>query len=212
MTEKKSEMVREQPLRDDDSLPFSKHRQGSYTYGDYVTWPDDYRYEIIDGTAYAMTPAPMRVHQDILLSIATEFSNYLKGKTCKAYIAPFDVRIPKDRVSDNDTKTVVQPDLSVICDPNKLDDKGCNGSPDLVVEVISPSSLKRDIAEKRALYERVGVREYWVVYPNEQVVLVYYSDEDGTYNKFETYGIEDKIKVSIFDDFTVPLKTVFSTE
>jgi Uma2 family endonuclease len=144
-----------------------------HTYADYCSWPDDVRYELIDGVAYAMGPAPVRRHQGILLELARQVANVLEGSPCRPYIAPFDVRLPKAGEIDDDVNTVVQPDLVVICDRAKLDDKGCRGAPDWVVEVLSPSTAGHDQILKRALYQRVGVREYWLVHPVDRLVTIY---------------------------------------
>ncbi len=144
-----------------------------HTYADYCSWPDDARYELIDGVAYAMGPAPVRRHQGILGEIFRQVANALEGSPCRPYIAPFDVRLPKADEIDNDVDTVVQPDLVVICDRTKLDDKGCRGAPDWVVEVLSPSTAGHDQILKRALYQRVGVREYWLVHPVDRIVTMY---------------------------------------
>ncbi len=144
-----------------------------HTYADYCSWPDDVRYELIDGVAYAMGPAPVRRHQGILLELARQVANILEGSSCRPYIAPFDVRLPKKDEIDDDVDTVVQPDLVVICDRAKLDDKGCRGAPDWVVEVLSPSTAGHDQIVKRALYQRVGVREYWLVHPVDRIVMIY---------------------------------------
>lgn len=144
-----------------------------HTYADYCSWPDDVRYELIDGVAYAMGPAPLRVHQKVLGEIFHQVRSALEGKPCEVYIAPFDVRLPKAEEIDNDVDTVVQPDLVVICDRAKLDDKGCRGAPDWVVEVLSPSTAGHDQILKRALYQRVGVREYWLVHPVDRIVTIY---------------------------------------
>lgn len=155
-----------------------------HTYADYCSWPDDVRYELIDGVAYAMGPAPVRRHQGILLELARQVANILEGSPCRPYIAPFDVRLPKTDEIDNEVDTVVQPDLVVICDRAKLDDKGCRGAPDWVVEVLSPSTAGHDQILKRALYQRVGVREYWLVHPVDRIVTIY------TLN-FGSYGVPD---------------------
>lgn len=144
-----------------------------HTYADYCSWPDDGRYELIDGVAYAMGPAPVRRHQGILGEIFRQVANILEGSSCRPYIAPFDVRLPKKDEIDDDVDTVVQPDLVVICDRSKLDDKGCRGAPDWVVEVLSPSTAGHDQILKRALYQRVGVREYWLVHPVDRIVIIY---------------------------------------
>ena len=123
------------------------------------------RWELIDGAAYAMSPAPKTNHQRLSFFIALEIGKYLEGRSCEAFSAPFDVRLADD--------TVVQPDLSVICDKSKIDEKGCSGAPDLVVEILSDSTAYKDETEKRLLYERVGVREYWIINPGlPEVVLV----------------------------------------
>lgn len=155
-----------------------------HTYADYCSWPDDVRYELIDGVAYAMGPAPVRRHQGILLELARQVANILEGSPCRPYIAPFDVRLPKADEIDNEVDTVVQPDLVVICDRAKLDDKGCRGAPDWVVEVLSPSTAGHDQILKRALYQRVGVREYWLVHPVDRIVTIY------TLNS-GSYGVPD---------------------
>jgi Uma2 family endonuclease len=126
------------------------------------------------------------------------------------YSAPFDVRLPVGDEADDDITTVVQPDITVVCDKSKLDDKGCKGSPDLVVEIISPSSLKQDLQTKLVLYERFGVREYWVVYPLEQSVVVYLLQEDAKYQISEAYAKDELVPVSIFRDLTIDLTNIFT--
>ncbi|PYI53047.1 Uma2 family endonuclease [Paenibacillus flagellatus] len=189
------------------SMPSDRSR---YTYADYLKWGEGERVELIEGYAYAMTPAPSRAHQEVLLALASEFSNFLRGKRCRAYIAPFDVRLPRGTETDEETLTVVQPDLSVVCDPGKLDDRGCKGAPDLIVEVVSPGSLKLDTTVKRKRYEQAGVREYWVVYPNEKAVLTYFLEESGRFDEGESYGKEDTIAVRVLDGLSIPLERVFA--
>jgi Uma2 family endonuclease len=125
-------------------------------------------------------------------------------------MAPFDVRLPKGNEKDDDIRTVVQPDLTVVCDRGKLDDKGCKGSPDLVVEIVSPSSFRHDVLTKLRLYEKAGVREYWIVYPGEKAVVVYKLNASGKYGEIEPYAAEDTLKVGIFDDLDIHLETVFA--
>lgn len=189
------------------SLPLERNK---YNYGAYLQWPEGERVEIIDGRVYAMSPAPARIHQEVLLRIGTEFSMFLRGKSCKAYIAPFDVRLPKGNESDEETDTVVQPDLSVICDPSKLDDRGARGAPDLIIEVISPGSLKYDLTVKKRLYERVGVKEYWMVYPLERIIMIYKLDEAaGHYDDGEAYDKKAMAPVGIFPELELDLSQVF---
>ncbi len=129
-----------------------------YTYGEYLNWNDENRYELIDGRVHLMSPAPFRQHQKVLGELFRQFSIYLFDKDCEIYVAPFDVRLPEGDEKDEDIRTVVQPDIVVVCDIDKLDEKGCKGAPDLVVEVLSPASFGRDRKDKRDLYERHGVR------------------------------------------------------
>lgn len=188
------------------SMPLERK---NFTYKDYLQWPYDVRCEIIDGVVYNMTPAPSRIHQELLLAIATRFSNYLENKSCKVYPAPFDVRLPKGSEKEQDIDTVVEPDIVVVCDPSKLDDRGCKGAPDLIVEILSPSTSRKDVKTKFTLYERSGVKEYWIVYPSEQIVHVYKLDDNGKYANSEVYTKEDDVKVGIFEDLTIRLQEVF---
>jgi len=181
-----------------------------YTYQDYLTWPESERWELLNGRAYNMTPAPSRRHQEISGQLLTLFNNYLKGKTCRVYAAPFDVRLPQLQESDEQTSTVVQPDLVIVCDKSKLDHRGCKGSPDLVVEITSPSTFQKDLKEKFILYERVGVLEYWIVYPEENTLSVFHLTQEGKYSRPEVYTEQDSIKVGIFEDLTIELSEVFA--
>jgi len=155
---------------------------GRHTYGEYCGWPEDQRYELIDGLAFAMAPAPTRQHQRLSFELAREVANALEGSGCEVNVAPFDVRLPEGDEADDDIDTVVQPDISVVCDPSKLDDKGCRGAPDWVIEVLSPGSAGHDQVRKLALYERHGVTEYWLVHPVDRVVIIYRL-EDGAYGR-----------------------------
>ena len=153
-----------------------KRDAARHTYGEYRRWPEEARYELIDGVAYAMAPAPSRRHQEVLLELARQVANALEGHPCRPFIAPFDVRLPRAGEADAEIDTVVQPDLSVVCDPAKLDDLGCRGAPDWIVEVLSPTTASHDHILKRAVYERAGVREYWLVHPVDRIVTVYRLD------------------------------------
>ncbi|MCX7841862.1 MAG: Uma2 family endonuclease [Clostridia bacterium] len=179
-----------------------------YTYSDYIKWPDDQQWEIIEGTAYNMSPAPSRTHQKVTIAILNEFYNYLKGKPCEVYSAPFDVRLPTGNEEDDDIETVVQPDIAVICDKSKLDERGCKGSPDLIVEVVSPSTASVDYIKKLNLYEKHKVREYWIVHPVDKIVMVY-SLLDNKYGRPENFSMEDKVKVKVLGDLIVDLKGIF---
>ncbi len=180
-----------------------------YTYADYLTWLDDKRRELINGFIKMMTPAPRRIHQEISSCLHRDISNYLRKKECKVYHAPFDVRlIDKDKTSDKEIINVVQPDISVICDLSKLDDRGCLGAPDLIIEILSPASSKRDLSEKYELYQNFGVKEYWVVFPSEKVIQQFILLN----KKYELKGsfVEgDVISPNIFPDLKINLDEIF---
>ena len=183
-----------------------------YTYADYLSWMDEQRRELIHGVAYKLMSAPSRLHAQIsseLLAIFKWFVKKRKGK-CKVYHAPFDVRLPKNGETANEQiDTVVQPDICVICDESKLDDAGCIGAPDLIVEVQSPSTAKHDLREKFDLYEQSGVKEYWIVYPNDKGLTVYILQETGKYDNGTTYELSGKVPVGIFEGLEIDLKELF---
>lgn len=174
----------------------------SHTYGDYLNWPDDVRYELIDGDAYLMSPAPDLPHQDVAGEIYFQTRQALQGKSCRAFIAPVDVRLPKAQEADDSIDTVVQPDVLVVCDGNKLDKRGVRGAPDWVVEVLSPSTAGHDQIKKRQLYERHGVREYWLVHPVDQVLTIY-SLADGEFGKPQLYQLEGETQVGILPEIVI---------
>lgn len=189
-----------------------KKLEEKYTYGDYSYWPDSERWELIHGKAYCMSPAPLRRHQDISVKFVYQIYDYLKNKPCNIYSAPFDVRLPEADESDEDIETVVQPDIVVVCDEAKLDERGCRGAPDLIIEITSPSTVSKDIKEKFYLYEQHGVKEYWIVYPAEKNVLVYKLASDGQYGRPEVYVDDEKIKVGILKGLTIDLIHIFGKE
>ncbi len=180
-----------------------------YTYADYKKWEDGERWELIYGEAYNMSPAPTRTHQIISGNLFFLIKGYLEDKKCQVYAAPLDV-IFVDRANkyEEDIETVVQPDIVVICDENKLDDAGCKGSPDIVIEILSLSTYKRDKFEKFYLYEKYGVKEYWIVYPGEKIVEIY-KLTDGRYGEPDVYGIGDNITVGLFPDLNIDCNDVF---
>ena len=130
-----------------------------------------------------MAPAPSRLHQEFAVELTRQIANQLRGQACRVYVAPFDVRLPRGEESDDQVDTVVQPDLAVICDPARLDDRGCRGAPDWIIEILSPSSAAHDQIRKRALYERHGVREYWILHPLDRVLTIYRLGADGAYGR-----------------------------
>jgi len=162
-----------------------------YTYADYLKWPEDERWEIIDGIPYNMSPAPSWRHQAISMALSVKFYNYLQDKPCEVFAAPFDVRIPEEGESDDEASTVVQPDIIVVCDKTKLDSRGCKRAPDLVVEILSPYTAQKDITKKFERYERARIREYWVIRPEEMTVMVFELGEDNKYGRPDIYSKED---------------------
>ncbi len=154
-------------------MDLAKRDDRRYTYADYLTWNDDQRWELIDGVAYAMSPAPSYRHQDLAGPIYAQLLSALEGTGCRPYIAPFDVRLPGVDEADDAITDVVQPDIAVACDLAKLDRQGLRGAPTVVIEVLSPSTAGHDHIRKRRLYERAGVREFWLVHPTDLVVFIY---------------------------------------
>lgn len=169
-----------------------------HTYGDYLTWPDDVGYELVDGVAYLMSPAPNREHQEVVGEIFRQAANALQGNSCRAYIAPFDVRLPKSNEADDRVDTVVQPDVLVVCDQSKLDQRGMRGAPDWVVEVLSPGTAGHDQTLKLAAYERAGVPEVWFVHPTDRVVTVYLmaNGREGRYGRPAIHEMKGELAVS----------------
>jgi Uma2 family endonuclease len=171
----------------------SKPGENGFNYGDYLLWPEEERWELIDGVPYNMTPAPSRRHQEILAALTASFYRFLEEQECRVYMAPFDVRLPEGKEREDKIRTVVQPDLVVVCDPGKLDDKGCIGAPDLVLEITSPSTARKDLKEKLALYERQGVREYWIVHPTDETVMVFRLNARSRYERPDISIVLEKI-------------------
>jgi len=190
-------------------MPLPKPEQ-KYSYADYLTWNENERWELLDGVPY-MQAAPSRIHQEISMELSTQFHTYLKGKTCRVFAAPFCVRLDV-QTNDNDVKNVVEPDITIVCDRSKLDERGCKGSPNMIIEILSPTSGKNDKLIKFNKYEKAGVKEYWVVEPDQKLISVFILQANGSYGRPEIYSDEDKIKVSIFPDLEIDLKPVFDTD
>ncbi|MEA1911278.1 MAG: Uma2 family endonuclease, partial [Spirochaetota bacterium] len=180
-----------------------------FTYKDYLSWTDDKeRWELIDGEAFDMSPAPTRGHQGISGFLFRSIGNYLDNNKCKVYAAPFDVRLPGGFKADSDVDTVVQPDISVFCDKTKLDDRGGNGSPDLIIEILSPSTASKDLKEKFFLYEKVGVKEYWIVDPSNKTLTAFILGEKGRYDRGVVYAGEDVLKTPLFEGLDIRMEEV----
>jgi Uma2 family endonuclease len=176
--------------------------QPHYTYADYRQWPEEQRWELIDGVIHAMT-APLRVHQEIVTELGRQIGNFLQGKACKLYVAPFDVRLPHKDEADDSIDTIVQPDLSVICDSSKLDKLGCRGAPDWIIEVLSPSTALKDMNSKRSLYEQHGVKEYWIIHPEDRWIMVYLLNSQAQYGQSGVFGMDEPTSVQRFPDLQI---------
>ncbi len=198
MEDKVTDTVRE------PSMPYD----GQYTYADYLKFEYEHMVELIRGKIYKMTPAPSSFHQVISSEMLTYFLGHFKGKPCKVFHAPFDVVLPVKNQQKNTATTVVQPDICIICDVSKIDAAGCTGAPDLVVEILSPSTSKKDLNDKYSIYEESGVSEYWIVMPKEHLVEVFYLD-NGKYNRTKTYTSDEMIKPILFPSLEIDLKEVF---
>jgi len=184
---------------------YARKEDQRYTYSDYLEWDDDQRWELIDGVPFLMS-APSWRHQRISSNLHGELYIILKGKPCEVYAAPFDVRL-NAYTFDN---TVVQPDILVICDRGKLDDAGCKGAPDFVIEILSPSTSSRDRHLKFSLYRSVGVREYWVVEPETKIVSAHILSNEDYITRI--YGETDKAPISILENCFIDLADVFPKE
>jgi len=175
-----------------------------YTYADYEKWDDGMRYELIDGVVYMMSPSPTWYHQGIIGELYFQLANFLQGKPCRVFLSPLDVRMNADGADD----TVVQPDLLIICDRSKLDDKNCKGVPDMAIEVVSPSSSRLDRLLKYQKYQAYGVREYWIVDPEDKIVHACVL-ENGKY-VVSAYCEDDSAPVGILDGCVIDLGKVFA--
>lgn len=177
-------------------------KEKHYTYADYLTWPEDARYELIDGEAFLMAPAPLVEHQEVAGEVFRQLANQLDGKPCRPYIAPVDVRLPRTDEADAAIDTVVQPDVLVVCDPGKVDRRGVRGAPDWLLEVLSPSTAAHDQIAKRRTYERAGVREYWLVHPGDRTLTVYVL-ENGQYGRPEIYELKDETPIGVLPGVSI---------
>jgi Uma2 family endonuclease len=192
------------------SLPQSKSGDAPVTYGEYLNWPEDGRWEIIDGVLYDMSPAPSTKHQRVSRDLFVQIHSFLSEKPeCEAFFAPFDVRLPEKDEADEAIINVVQPDIVVICDLSKIDDKGCRGAPDWIIEVLSPFTASKDHIAKRLLYERMGVREYWLAHPLDEMITIFILGADGKFRPSVFTEGKGQIKISALPDLTVDLDAVF---
>ncbi|MBU1105097.1 MAG: Uma2 family endonuclease [Candidatus Riflebacteria bacterium] len=185
-----------------------KKKKQRYSYADYLSWDDDKRYEIIDGEVFDMN-SPGFTHQKISLELATQLAIFFDGKPCEVICAPFDVILAKNVKNDDQIFTVVQPDIMVVCDPKKIEERGVIGAPDLVIEIVSPSTASQDNIRKRALYEEAGVKEFWLVHPTDRLIRVYTLGKDGLFGREDLYDDSAQIEIAQFAGLSVDCRRVF---
>lgn len=183
---------------------------GTYTYADYLKWTIEERLELIKGKIFRMSPAPNLIHQKISQQINMALLNFLSGHRCEVFAAPFDVRLTRKSKKDEEITTVVQPDLCIVCDPSKLDKRGCIGAPDIVVEILSPSNSRKELKDKYEVYEESGVKEYWIVSPQDHSFLVY-TLADGKYVPSRLMTEGDIVKSSVLEGFSLDLEELFGS-
>jgi Uma2 family endonuclease len=179
-----------------------------YTYADYLTWPENERWEIIDGIPY-MQAAPTWQHQAISIELSSQFNAFFKGKSYRVFASPFDVRLPEEHEKDEDTTFVVQPDIVVVYEKSGLRGTGYYGTPTLIIEITSPSTARNDKIWKFNKYEKAGVKEYWIVEPEEKIISVFTLQEDNRYGRPESYTEMNQIKLCAFPDLIIDLASVF---
>ena len=181
---------------------------GYYTYQDYLTWKFKERVELFKGVIAKMSPAPNRRHQEIFGHLFLAIGNFLSKKQCKAFAAPFDVRLP---VSNKKGKidTVVQPDICVVCNLNLLDEQGCNGAPDLVIEILSPGNSIREMKDKFELYEQSKISEYWIVDPQKETVIIYSLNGEHQYIGSRPHVLGDKLSSAVLNGLEIDVTSLF---
>ncbi|KEO72774.1 Uma2 family endonuclease [Anditalea andensis] len=186
--------------------PFTSY--GRYSYADYLTWDIEGMVELIKGKVFRQAAAPRLNHQKISFTISGKLYEFLKGKKCKGFSAPFDVRLPVHSKRNNEIFTVVQPDICVVCDSGNLDEAGCIGAPDLVMEILSPGNNKKELQNKYEVYEESGVKEYWIIHPEEQTLMIY-TLKDGKFIPSKLFTSGEVIASSCIEGFQLDLDEVF---
>lgn len=185
-------------------------QHSKYSYADYLHWEEEERWELIYGIPHSMSPAPSRQHQEVVGELFFQIKNHLKNKKHQVYVAPFDVRLANDFSDDHLIDTVVQPDISIFCDPSRLDEKGAVGAPDWIIEVLSPATRDKDLNTKLLLYQKFGVKEYWIVDIEKSNILTYTLDETGKYPQAIRYSHESiKLKSNVLKSFAIDMRQLF---
>ncbi len=183
---------------------------GVYTYADYIKWTIEERIELIKGKIFRMSPAPTSIHQKISQIINKQLLQFLSDKKCEVFTAPFDVRLPRWSNDNEAITTVVQPDLCVICDHKKIDKRGCLGAPDIVVEILSPSNNSKELKNKYEVYEEAGVKEYWIVSPQDHSFLVY-TLTNNKYVPSRLMAEGDIVTSTVLEGFSLDLQSLFDS-
>ena len=185
-------------------MPLAQKAKKRFTYADYIAWPNDERWELIDGEAYSMAPAPTTRHQNIVYNVSFILKSKLLNKSCRPFVVPTDVVF-----SEHD---VVQPDVFVVCDEKKITEANIQGSPDLIIEVLSPATALKDKREKKTLYEKYGVKEYTILDPVAQYVERFLLEEGGLYGKGEIFGPKETLPLVSLKEIEIPLWEIFEVE
>ena len=180
----------------------------TYTFADYLKWPFDERVELIKGKIFPMS-GPGTSHQRVSQRLSAKLYNFLENKSCEVFTAPFDIRWPRRSKEDKEILTVLQPDICVICDPSKIDEWGCIGDPDIVVEILSPGNNQKELKNKYEVYEEAGVLEYWIIHPEEKTFMKYSLNVDGKFQLSHLLTLGDEITSPILPDFTLSLDEFF---
>lgn len=188
-------------------MPLPKLKKERFTYADYLNWPEQERWEIINGRAYNMSPAPSLRHQIISGELFAQIHKKLTDKDCRVLAAPLDVRFPYGMKEDDKIIDVVQPDILVVCDPGKLDEKGCSGPPDFIAEIISPSTVSKDYITKQKLYEKNGVKEYWIIHPMDNIIHVNILQKAAY--RISIHEGKGKLRISALPGLEIDLDKVF---
>jgi Uma2 family endonuclease len=182
-----------------------------YTVDDYLSWGFEEMVELIKGKVFRMSPGPRTKHQRVSGFLFSEIYTLFKGKVCEVFHAPFDVYLPITHPKTGKPNTVVQPDISIICDLEKISERGCEGSPDMVIEILSESTRKRDIQTKHELYEECGVNTYWLVFPKEEIIEVFELDDKGKYQRSGGFADDDELTSSLLPGLKIIVGEVFKT-
>ena len=192
-------------IADFNQLDFNQ----KYSYQDYLKWHFKERVELIKGKIFKMSPAPSRLHQQIVVQLTGLLWSFFRTRPCQVFVAPFDVRLPVSGDSKGQL-TVVQPDLCIICDNDKLDERGCVGAPDLIIEVLSPGNTQHEMNRKYDLYQEAGVKEYWLIEPKDKAIFVYVLNEEAKYIGLKPYTESQSIVSSTIPKLKIDLKEVFT--